>query len=142
MLPTVNRRWRSPNNSRSTCRAVFVQFAKERRIAEATSKAWYYASVGSPLWDVVQQAAVAARLGRRDIIEGFLQKIRAADESAVDLTAELISQTQQADLTEDQLEEVYRLHPSKETWLPLRRAKLSHIAMEQDMIAACDREYC
>ena len=141
MLPNVKRRWRSANGKRVTSRLVYQRYAGLKRISERTAEDYYSGRCG-PLADVLTMASVAATADRGDIVERIQARIREVSQRQLDLTATLISTTQQADLIEDHLEETFRLSPSKETWVPLRRAKLSAIAMERDVIAAGDREYC
>ena len=81
MTTSVTRRWGVPKPKRATGTLVFLQFAKERKIAPATAKNWFYGNIGSPLNDVVNMAALAARYGRMDLVEGFIQRMRAASSS-------------------------------------------------------------
>ena len=141
MLPKVKRRWRSPNGKRVTSRLVYQRYAGLKRISERTAEDYYTGRCG-PLADVLTMASVAATADRGDIVERIQARIREVSQRQLDLTPTLISATQQADLVEDQLEETFRLNRCRQTWLPLRRAKLLSMAMEQDMIAAGDREYC
>ncbi len=134
------RRW-GTNGKRATSRLVYQRYAALKRISPRTAEDYYSGRCG-PLADVLTMASVAATAGRLDVVERFHCQLREVSQGGPDLTAELITETQLADLTEDKLEEVFRLSPSKETWVPLKRAKLSAIAMEQEMIAAGDREYC
>jgi hypothetical protein len=120
---------------------VYERYATIKRISPRTAEDYYSGRCG-PLADVLTMAAVAANASRLDMVEQFHSQLREVSKGSPFLTPALISETQQADIAEDALEEVFRLNKSRSTWLPLRRAKLSHIAMEQDFIAAGDREYC
>ncbi len=78
MTTTVTRHRRPSNQKRVSNGSVFLRYAEERKIAESTAADWFYGKVGSPLYDVERMAAVAARHGRLDMIEGFMQRLRAA----------------------------------------------------------------
>ena len=141
MTTTVTRHRRPTNQKRVSNGFVFLRYAEERKIAKSTAADWFYGKVGSPLYDVDRMAAVAARHGRLDMVEGFIQRLRAASTTPNELTPALVSQAQIADFQEDLLEEAFRANPNKGTWVVLKRAKLAAIALEQKMIAAGDRTY-
>ena len=141
MLHKLKRRWASPNGKRVTSRLVFQRYATLKRISPRTAEDYYSGRCG-PLSDVLAMASVAATAGRLDLVERFHVQLREVSNTSPELTAALISETQQADIAEDAVEELYRLNKCRATWLPLRRAKLLAVAMEWDMIAAGDREYC
>ena len=141
MARTVSsRRW-GTNGKRATSRLVFQRYGALKRISPRTAEDYYSGRCG-PLADVLAMASVAATAGRLDLVERFHVQLREVSRAIPDLTPALISQTQQADIAEDAVEELYRLNKCRATWLPLRRAKLLAVAMEWDMIAAGDREYC
>ena len=141
MAPKMKRRWASPNGKRATSRLVYQRYGALKRISPRTAEDYYSGRCG-PLADVLAMASVAATAGRLDLVERFHVQLREVSRTSPELTAALISQTQQADIAEDAVEELYRLNKCRATWLPLRRAKLLAVAMEHDMIAAGDREYC
>ena len=81
MTTSVTRRWGPAKPKRVPVTTIFLRFANERKIAPATAKNWFGGAVGSPLNDVVNMAAVAARHDRMDLVEGFIQRLRAASSS-------------------------------------------------------------
>ena len=137
----VKRHWRSPNGKRVTSRLVYQRYGTLKGISERTAEDYFSGRCG-PLADVLAMASVAANAGRLDLVERFHSQLREVSLTSPDLTPTLISETQQADIAEDAVEELFRLNKCRATWLPLRRAKLLALAMEHDMIAAGDREYC
>lgn len=134
------RRW-GTNGKRVTSRLVYQRYAGLKRISERTAEDYFSGRCG-PLADVLTMASVAASAGRPDVVERFHAQLREVSQRGPDLTAELIYETQLADLAEDTLEEAYRLNPCRQTWAPLRKAKLEAMSLERTMIAAADREYC
>ena len=136
----ITRRWGGAKSKRVTNLTVFQRYAQLKGISPKTA-ANYYDGQG-PLLQLLGMASVAGQFDRADMVEGWVAKIRSAATVTEPLTSEMISRTQVADLKEDLLEEAFRANPGRETWSPLRKAKLLSLAMEQKLIAAGDKEYC
>ncbi len=140
MATTLRRRHWGANGKRVTSRLVFQRYASLKKISERTAEDYFSGRCG-PLADVLTMAATAANSDRPDIVEHFHARLREVTQRSRDLTPELISETQQADITEDAIEEAFRVNKCRTTWLPLRRAKLIAIGMEYQLIAAGDDEF-
>ena len=134
-----HRRW-GTNGQRVTNRLVYQRYAALKRISARTAEDYYSGRCG-PLADVLTMASVAAMSDRRDMVERIHAQLREVSQQPHDLTDNLISETQQADIAEDSIEEAFRVNKCRATWLPLRRAKLIAIGMEHQMISAGDRKY-